>query len=162
MVGRATSTRLADSGLEQWEDEYAKQIALGKDQTAAYKIAKPYCQKWQNHSIRIEASKAAAREDIRTRIAEYMRAAQAESENNHRVTAASLTSDALTVFSGAMQDGQRSAAVSALRLVAEINGYLVESRRNNKGPLEDFSPEQVDAALKALGVEIPPSTDKPA
>ena len=67
-----------------------------------------------------------------------------------RITLESLTRDVLEDRGAARAAGHTHAAVAANALLAKLHGLLVVDRSNNRNPLEDWTAEQIDEALKRL------------
>ena len=122
-------------------EAFARELAKGKTADEAYQLA-------GFSANRGNATRLKAKESILARLEEL----QGEAANRAIVTIESLIAEAEEARAAAMENGQLSAAVSAITAKAKLAGLWLEKREN----LNRIDPSQLtDAQLLEL-IERPP------
>lgn len=96
---------MKDKGLTPQQEAFAREVAAGKSQAEAYRMAYPRSRKWKPDAVWVHASQLAADGQVSLRIAELQAAAAEQAVLDGAEILAELKRIALSDISGIMTEG---------------------------------------------------------
>lgn len=149
-----TAKRDRETGLTPREEAFAQALALGQDQSAAYRDAYPQAARWTPKTVWEKASRLAGNGKVQARVQQLQAAARLIAEQDLGFDVAKAFTMADEAFECARAFEQAGAMVAAATLKAKIAGLIVYKYEAPKGPLDGLSPGQVRELAAALEVSI--------
>ena len=133
-------TQDADS-LTPLEEAFALQIALGKSQAEALRLAHPRTKKWKQSSVHVEASIMMSKSKVRQRV-KALQAAFVEQS----VWARDLSIEALKAVIEAPD--RKSDVVAAVRELNAMHGFHEAQKIEHSGSITSIERRIVDVQVK--------------
>lgn len=112
------------AALTPKQEAFAQAYVETSNASEAYRRAYPASRKWKPETLHPQASKLLADPKVATRVAEI----QAGHAERHEITVDSITEMLKTVFNGAAESEQWSAASSAALGIAKLHGLIIEKK----------------------------------
>lgn len=135
-----------DKGLTPKRERFAQLVASGMQQADAYRTAFD-TKKAKDTTVHQEASRLAANPHVAARISELTAQAAAEARAAVRYELQDAMREADKAFALAMKKENATAMARVVALKAQLNGLMVEDRKNLRRPYEDMGDDQLDRAI---------------
>jgi hypothetical protein len=125
------------------EERFANEVALGKSQAAAYRIANPRSTKWKDGSVYVKASLMMGNAKVKQRIAEIQQMLLIRSiwSREQSVIALKEVIDA---------PDRKSDVVAAVRELNTMHGFHEAQKIEHSGTVTSIERRIVDVAIKAV------------
>ncbi|MBM3370500.1 MAG: hypothetical protein FJY46_07100 [Betaproteobacteria bacterium] len=124
------------------EERFANEVALGKSQAAAYRIANPRSTKWKDGSVYVKASLMMGKDKVKKRIAEIQQLLLIRTlwSREQSVVALKKVIEA---------PDRKSDVVAAVRELNVMHGFHEAQKIEHSGAITSIERRIVDVAIKA-------------
>ena len=124
------------------EERFANEVALGKSQAAAYRIANPRSTKWKDGSVYVKASLMMGKDKVKKRIAEIQQLLLIR-------TLWSREQSVVALKEVIKAPDRKSDVVAAVRELNVMHGFHEAQKIEHSGAITSIERRIVDVAIKA-------------
>ena len=124
------------------EERFANEVALGKSQAAAYRIANPRSTKWKDGSVYVKASLMMGKDKVKKRIAEIQQLLLIR-------TLWSREQSVMALKGVIKAPDRKSDVVAAVRELNVMHGFHEAQKIEHSGAITSIERRIVDVAIKA-------------
>jgi hypothetical protein len=123
------------------EERFANEVALGKSQAAAYRIANPRSTKWKDGSVYVKASLMMGKDKVKKRIAEIQQLLLIR-------TLWSREQSVVALKEVIKAPDRKSDVVAAVRELNVMHGFHEAQKIEHSGAITSIERRIVDVAIK--------------
>jgi hypothetical protein len=123
------------------EERFANEVALGKSQAAAYRIANPRSTKWKDGSVYVKASLMMGKDKVKKRIAEIQQLLLIR-------TLWSREQSVMALKEVIKAPDRKSDVVAAVRELNVMHGFHEAQKIEHSGAITSIERRIVDVAIK--------------
>ena len=123
------------------EERFANEVALGKSQAAAYRIANPRSTKWKDGSVYVKASLMMGKDKVKKRIAEIQQLLLIR-------TLWSREQSVVALKEVIKAPDRKSDVVAAVRELNVMHGFHEAQKMEHSGAITSIERRIVDVAIK--------------
>ena len=124
------------------EERFANEVALGKSQASAYRIANPKSTKWKDGSVYVKASLMMGKDKVKKRIAEIQQLLLIR-------TLWSREQSVMALKGVIKAPDRKSDVVAAVRELNVMHGFHEAQKIEHSGAITSIERRIVDVAIKA-------------